>query len=246
LKGPKDVAIDFKAGRISRRDFGVSGIAAFLILATSAVGLPPVQSSKGQTIRTDSKSNTTSSGNPQNGKLVFRSQGCNQCHGSQGEGSSAISQNVRMPRIASTTLSLPAFVQLVRRSKGQMPSFGSDQVSDAELTDVYAFLRSLTPPVEHEVSIATNTKNGQRLFTKYGCYACHLNQGEGATETGGSRLGPPHIPLSAFISYVREPTGEMPPYTPKIVSNEELADMYAFMQSVPQPQPWKTIPLLDQ
>jgi hypothetical protein len=56
--------------------------------------------------------------------------------------------------------------------------------------------------------------------------------GRGSQQTGGPRLGPPQIPLSAFVNYVRQPTGQMPPYTTKTASNEELADMYVFLKSV--------------
>jgi mono/diheme cytochrome c family protein len=150
-----------------------------------------------------------------------------------------------VPPLASTALSLPSFIQLVRKPKGQMPAYGARRVSDQELADVYAFLQSAASPIEHGVSISTNTKDGQRLYTKDGCYECHLSHGQGARPTG-ARIGPPQIPLSAFVSYVRHPTGEMPPYTQKVVSDEELAEMYAFLQSVPQPLSWKTIPLLHQ
>ncbi len=78
-----------------------------------------------------------------------------------------------------------------------------------------------------------------------GCYECHLTQGQGARQTGGSRIGPPPIPLSAFLGYVRQPTGQMPPYTQKTVSDEDLTDMYVFLQSVPLSPQWKTIPLLN-
>jgi mono/diheme cytochrome c family protein len=224
----------------------VSGTAAFIVLAAIAAGSIAVRSSEAWATGGHKQSSSISSGNAGNGKLIFENQGCNKCHGSQGEGVSTLEQNGGVPRIASTTLALPTFVQLVRKPKGQMPPFGNQKVSDSDLADVYAFLQSLTPPVKHETSTAANTKNGQRLFTNYGCYECHGSQGQGATQTGGSRLGPPQIPLSAFVSYVREPTGQMPPYTMKTVSNEELADMYAFLQSLPQPPPSKTNPLLNQ
>lgn len=227
------------------RLLGGLGVAAFLILAAIAVALPAVQSSEAQTIRTGKNSSVVSSGNPQNGKIVFRNQGCSNCHGSDGEGVSAPGSDGRVPRIASTTLALPAFLELVRKPKGQMPPFGRQQVSDRELADVYAFLRSSTPAVEHEVSSAANIKKGRRLFTMDGCYECHLTQGQGARQTGGSRIGPPSIPLSAFISYVRQPTGQMPPYTQKTVSNDDLTDMYVFLQSVPPSPSRKTLPLLN-
>lgn len=222
-----------------------SGIAAFLILVAIAAALPPVLASEAQTMAVGTKSSIPSSGNPQNGKLVFKSQSCDKCHGSLGEGLPASGTNGGVLPLASTTLTLPNFIQLVRKPKGRMPPYGSHQVSDVELTDVYAFLQSQAPLVEHAPSVATDTKAGQRLFAKYGCYECHMSQGQGARTTG-VRLAHPQIPLSAFISYIRAPIGEMPPYTDKTISDQELTEMYAFLQSVPQAPSWKAIPLLNQ
>ena len=98
---------------------------------------------------------------------------------------------------------------------------------------------------EHQATVASDAAKGQQLFVQYGCAECHLSKGQGARSTG-ARLGPPQIPQAAFVNYVREPTGEMPPYTRKTVSDEELADMYAFLQLIPPTPSWKTIPLLNQ
>jgi len=95
-------------------------------------------------------------------------------------------------------------------------------------------------------SNVSGVKNGERLFTKYGCYECHGFQGQGSTQTGGSRIGPPQISLSAVISYLRHPTGQMPPYTTKTVSDEEITDIYVFLKSLPQPIPSKDIAPLNQ
>lgn len=100
-------------------------------------------------------------------------------------------------------------------------------------------------PVEHQATVAAEATKGGQLFRQYGCSECHLSKGQGARTTG-SRLGPPRIPQSAFVNYVRAPTGDMPPYTRKTISDEELADMYAFLQSVLPTPSWKTIPLLNQ
>ena len=99
---------------------------------------------------------------------------------------------------------------------------------------------------KQEPSAAANPSNGQRLFVRVGCYECHGYLGQGSTSTGGTRLGPPQIPLSAFVSYVREPTGQMPPYIVKAISNEDLTEIYNFLKSVPPPPPLKTIPILNQ
>jgi mono/diheme cytochrome c family protein len=81
---------------------------------------------------------------------------------------------------------------------------------------------------------AGNAENGKRIYTKYGCYECHGREGQGSTMTG-PRLGPDPIPFEVFASYVRRPMLEMPPYTAKVVSDQELADIYAFLQSRPHP-----------
>ena len=229
-----------------------SGVAVFLIPASIAAVLASVQSGTAQTVIAGAKiagakSSVSSSGNPQNGKLVFMSQSCSKCHGSQGEASSAPGQKGGVPKIAPTALTLADFIQRVRKPKGTMPPFVSHQVSDLELADVYAFLQSSAPPGEQKVSdeIHTDPRNGQQLFREYVCYECHLSHGQGSRVTG-VRVGPPQIPLSAFIRYVRAPTGEMPPYTERTVSDQELSDMFAFLKSVPQPAPWKSIPLLNQ
>jgi mono/diheme cytochrome c family protein len=40
------------------------------------------------------------------------------------------------------------------------------------------------------------------------------------------------------------PTGQMPPYTVKVVSDQELADIYAFVLTIPPPPAVNTIPIL--
>jgi mono/diheme cytochrome c family protein len=87
-----------------------------------------------------------------------------------------------------------------------------------------------------------NVQNGKKIFDSYGCYQCHGHDGHGGV---GARLAPNPIAFTAFSKYVRQPTGEMPPYTSKVVSDKELADIYAFLQSLPQPPAAKSIPILN-
>jgi mono/diheme cytochrome c family protein len=88
-----------------------------------------------------------------------------------------------------------------------------------------------------------NAGNGKKLFASDGCYQCHGYEGQGATPTG-PRLGPRPLAYAAFSKYVRQPTGQMPPYTNKIVSDADLADIYAFLQSLPVPPAVESIGLL--
>jgi mono/diheme cytochrome c family protein len=90
---------------------------------------------------------------------------------------------------------------------------------------------------------AGNAENGKRIFNKNGCYECHGREGQGSNMTG-PRIAPDPVPFDVLARYVRKPMGEMPPYTAKVVSDQELADIYAFLQSRPHPPAAKNIPLL--
>jgi mono/diheme cytochrome c family protein len=90
---------------------------------------------------------------------------------------------------------------------------------------------------------AGNAENGKKLFAKYGCYECHGREAQGGG-LNGPRLAPDPVPISVLQSYLRHPQGEMPPYTDKVVSDKDLADIYAFLQSMPQHPSAKTIPIL--
>ena len=83
---------------------------------------------------------------------------------------------------------------------------------------------------------------GAALYKRNGCYECHVNDGQGGPQ--GPRLGPSPIPLPRFVAYVRNPAGDMPPFTAKVVSDDDLAKIYAFLQSRPTPPQVKDIPLL--
>ena len=91
---------------------------------------------------------------------------------------------------------------------------------------------------------AGNAQKGKQLFQNDGCYQCHGREAQGGLGTG-PRLAPRPIAFAVLSKYVRQPTGQMPPYTSKVVSDQDLADIYAFLQAQPQPPPAKNIPLLN-
>jgi ubiquinol-cytochrome c reductase cytochrome c subunit len=91
-----------------------------------------------------------------------------------------------------------------------------------------------------------NADSGKKLFMANGCFECHGTVGQGASQTGGARIGPPSISLEEMMTYVRHPSGQMPPYTSKVISDGNLADIYAYLKSQPKPPSGKNIPLLNQ
>jgi ubiquinol-cytochrome c reductase cytochrome c subunit len=96
------------------------------------------------------------------------------------------------------------------------------------------------PPAE---TASVNAENGKKLYISYGCYECHGREGQGSPYSG-ARLAPKPVELRYFIGYVRQPTGQMPPYTTKVASDADLADIRAFLNTVPPPPPVKSVPQL--
>jgi mono/diheme cytochrome c family protein len=94
---------------------------------------------------------------------------------------------------------------------------------------------------------AGEASRGKDLYDKkYLCSACHGFSGQNGV---GARLVPMKLTQAAFMAYVRHPhdtpTG-MPPYTAKVMPNQELADIYAYIKSLPDSaKKAKDIPILN-
>jgi mono/diheme cytochrome c family protein len=89
-----------------------------------------------------------------------------------------------------------------------------------------------------------NAENGQRLYMKHTCYFCHGTAGQGSI--AGARVAVVARNLQGFTRYVRQPAGAMPAYTDKILSDAEIADMFAYLRALPPAKPAREIPLLEQ
>ena len=80
-----------------------------------------------------------SAGNAENGKRLYMTQTCYYCHGTVGQGAGRVGARIGPPSRA-----LAGFIRYVRRPSGAMPAI-TDQVSDQDLTDIYAYLRTVPP-----------------------------------------------------------------------------------------------------
>jgi mono/diheme cytochrome c family protein len=89
-----------------------------------------------------------------------------------------------------------------------------------------------------------NAENGKRLFMKQNCYYCHGTSGQGGRD--GARIAQTALNVQGVIRYVRKPTGGMPAYTEKIISDQELTDIVAYLKSLPTAKAPKDVPLLEQ
>src|SRR4051795_6308284 len=88
-----------------------------------------------------------------------------------------------------------------------------------------------------------SAEKGKTLFIRYGCFQCHGTVGQGGN--AGPKLAPDPLPYEALANFVRTTNRQMPPYREAVLPNEDLADIYAYLQSVPKTPDYKTIPLLN-
>ena len=85
---------------------------------------------------------------------------------------------------------------------------------------------------------------GKALYVKHGCWQCHGFVGQGGI--AGPALVPEVMPLEAMVNFVRNSNRSMPPYKEAILSNADMADIHAYLVSIPKPADPKSIKLLSQ
>lgn len=90
-----------------------------------------------------------------------------------------------------------------------------------------------------------DAKEGQKVFAAVGCWECHGSEAQGGAITG-PRLAHTALPFAAVLQQLRVPQNAMPPYEPAVVSDAQVADIYAWLESLPAPQTAASIPLLSQ
>ena len=89
-----------------------------------------------------------------------------------------------------------------------------------------------------------DARKGHDLFLQYSCYACHGFSGQNGS---GARLVPMKMTTAAFTAYVRSPrTRQMPSFSPKVLTDQQLADIHAYIKTLPESKPAKDIPELQQ
>jgi mono/diheme cytochrome c family protein len=93
-------------------------------------------------------------------------------------------------------------------------------------------------------SPSADIENGKRLFTNQNFYYCHGPEGQGGRD--GARIAQTGLNAQGLIRYVRKPAGSMPAYSEKMISDQELTDIYSYLKSLPTAKAPKDIPLLDQ
>jgi len=96
-----------------------------------------------------------------------------------------------------------------------------------------------------ETPQAGDPTNGKRVFFAAGCFYCHGTTGAGGGNAG-PRLAPGPLPLEGVKAKVRTASGRMPVYSSTVLQDSEIADIVAYLRSIPAGRPAKDIPLLNR
>ena len=87
--------------------------------------------------------------------------------------------------------------------------------------------------------------NGKRIYLAVGCFTCHGRVGQ-----GGAFLGPApgvagtQLPFEALKQQLRDPTNNMPAYADMVLPDKDVADIYAYLESLPGPREAKDLPAI--
>jgi mono/diheme cytochrome c family protein len=88
--------------------------------------------------------------------------------------------------------------------------------------------------------------NGKRLFLTDQCFTCHGRSGQGGGYNGPVPiLAKTALPFDGFKGQIRNPANEMPAFSGALLSDKDIADIYAFVQSLPGRRSPKDIAILN-
>ena len=76
-----------------------------------------------------------------------------------------------------------------------------------------------------------DAERGRAVYLELRCHSCHGTVGQGSGFSGGGpKLLPDLFPWEAFLQQMRRPRLDMPAYLPRWVSDQDVADMYAYLE----------------
>ena len=87
--------------------------------------------------------------------------------------------------------------------------------------------------------------NGKRLYLNGNCFTCHGRAGQGGAYNGPApAVAKTAMPFEGFLGQTRNPSNDMPAYAAQVMPDQAVADIYAYVQSLPGPREAKDIAIL--
>ena len=105
---------------------------------------------------------------------------------------------------------------------------------------------NLAAPTRAQEAPAGDAAKGKRIYLADGCFTCHGRSGQGGAYNGPAPfLAKTQMPFDGFKGQLRAPSNDMPAYSDAVMSDQDIADIYAFVQSLPGRGNAKDIAILN-
>jgi mono/diheme cytochrome c family protein len=101
-------------------------------------------------------------------------------------------------------------------------------------------------PARAQDAPAGDAVNGKRAYLAAGCMYCHGRAGQGgAMNYPAPPLAKTELPLDGLKGVLRQSLRDMPAYIEAVLPDKDVADIYAFLQTLPGRRPAKDIAILN-
>jgi len=91
-----------------------------------------------------------------------------------------------------------------------------------------------------------NAAHGRELYLATGCFECHGRNGQGGAFNGPApALAHTEMGFEAFKEQLRQPANDMPAYAAAVMSDQDVTDLLAYVQSLPRRVFFRDIQLLN-
>ena len=89
-----------------------------------------------------------------------------------------------------------------------------------------------------------DVERGKKAYQDKWCHSCHGTVGQGGDRGAGPKIAPNPFPWEAFAHQTRRPRSSMPRYPVEVLSEQELADIFAYVSSIKPGPNAKDLPQL--
>jgi mono/diheme cytochrome c family protein len=169
-------------------------------------------------------------GDPARGKTLWENSLCKNCHGAAGEGKYA------GPR-AGDGKTAAEWIAQVRTPRANMPSFSAAQISDQDITDMNAYMQTLTAPASFRPITYTPAEGdmpGKVVFHQKRCVACH-GEDPKAFLKGRFTDQNREVTTEVILQQLRTPFRSMPAFSPTQVTDEQAGQIAEYLKSLLTP-----------
>lgn len=83
---------------------------------------------------------------------------------------------------------------------------------------------------------------GRKIYLENMCHACHGSVGQGGGP--GPTLAATRLNFRGYLNQLRHPRSVMPPYGEPLMTDQEVADTYAYLKGLPGARAEKDLPAL--